>query len=840
VDIGNIRTINIEQEMRRSYLDYAMSVIVQRALPDARDGLKPVQRRILYAMHDMGLRPNTRYRKSAGIIGEVLKSFHPHSDDAVYDALVRMAQDFSLRYPLVDGQGNFGSVDGDGAAAMRYTEAKLAQIADEILEDINRDTVDFRPNYDDSAREPVVLPGKLPNLLINGASGIAVGMATNIPPHNITEICDGLIYLIDNSEATVEDLMHYITGPDFPTGGQILGREGIAAAYATGRGRVVMRAKAHIDESERANAYSIIVTELPYQVNKANLLEKIAELVRAGRITGIHDLRDESDRTGMRVVIELKRDAQPRKVLNNLFKFTAMQQTFGVNMVSLADGVQPRVLSLKRTMQIYIEHRQVVITRRTEFELRRARRRAHILEGLKIALDHLDEVINTIRRSRTAESARTNLMKSFSLSEEQATAILDMQLRRLAALERRRIDEELAELMKEIARLEDLLATPAKILGLIKDDLAELRDKYGDERRTRIIDATGDLSDEDLIPEVDVIVTLTQRGYVKRLPGDTYRTQRRGGRGVTGLTMTEQDDIQHLVSTNTHHALLFFTNRGKVYQLKVHELPDSGRTAKGMPIVNLISMQPNESVTAVLPVDSFSDASYLFFITRNGRVKRTALDQFASVRASGLIALSLDDDDELAWVRMTSGSDEMILITRDAQSIRFPEDDVRPMGRPAAGVIGIRMDSGDYVVAADVIHSGNREHALLTVSTAGLGKRTKLKEFRIQGRGGSGIIAMKLTNGSKVAGAAVVHDTHDIVLISTAGVVIRTKTDQISTVGRSTQGVQVMKVGSGVEVASMTVLEESEQAAIEVLEPIVANADSQPTNGRKPRRVTAE
>ena len=812
---ANVQQITIDQEMRRSYLDYAMSVIVQRALPDVRDGLKPVQRRILYAMQEMGVRSNSRYRKSAGIVGEVLKSFHPHSDQAVYDALVRMVQEFSLRYPLVDGQGNFGSVDGDGAAAMRYTESRLASIADELLADIDKDTVDFRANYDDSAQEPTVLPGKLPNLLINGASGIAVGMATNIPPHNLTEVCDGLTHLIDNPDATVEDLNQFVTGPDFPTGGLILGREGIAAAYATGRGRVVMRAKAHIDHSDRANCFAIFVTELPYQVNKATLIEKIAAHVRSGRLQGIHDLRDESDRTGMRIVIDLKRDAQPKKVLNNLYKFTAMQQTFGVNMVALVDGEQPRVLSLRRSMQLYIEHRQEVIKRRTEYELARARRRAHILEGLKIALDNLDEIIATIRRSRTAESARSNLMRGFGLTEVQATAILDMQLRRLSALERRKIDEEYAELIKEIARLEALLASEEQILGVIKDDLAAIREKFGDVRRTRIVEAEGDLTDEDLIPEIDVVVTLTQRGYVKRLPNDTYRTQRRGGRGVTGLKMTEKDDIQHLITASTHDSLLFFTSRGRVYQLKVHELPDAGRTAKGMPIVNLISLESDEYITALMPIRDFDDG-YLFFCTRNGRVKRTTVGQFSSVRATGLIAVSLDDDDELAWVRYSSGDGTVILVTQNGKGIRFAEEDVRPMGRPAAGVIGIRMDDDDRVVAAEVVKPDTENVTLLTVSTLGLGKRTVLDEFRLQGRGGQGMIAMKLPAGARIAGAAVVEEDADAMLISSEGVVIRIPVAQISVIGRSTQGVSVMRVADGTEVASLTVFTESEQAEVEI------------------------
>jgi len=809
VEIGNIRPVNIDSEMRRSYLDYAMSVIVQRALPDVRDGLKPVQRRILYGMSEMGLRANTRYRKSAGIVGEVLKSYHPHSDTAVYDALVRMVQDFSLRYPLAQGQGNFGSVDGDGAAAMRYTETKLSAIAEEMLQDIDKDTVDFKPNYDDQTNEPKVLPAKLPNLLVNGASGIAVGMATNIPPHNLTEVCNGIIHLIDNPDANVEDLMQFISGPDFPTGATILGREGIMAAYATGRGRVVIRANAFIEESARANRYAIIVNELPYQVNKAALIEKIAELVKAGRLDGIHDLRDESDRNGMRIVIELKREAQPRKVLNNLYKHTALQTSFGVNALALVDGEQPRVLTLRRILQLHIEHRQEILTRRTQYELERARRRAHILEGLIIAFDNLDAIIKTIRASRTSESARSNLMKDYKLSEVQATAILDMQLRRLAALERKKIEDEYREVMKEIARLEDVLANPVKILALIKDDLNHLKEKFGDARRTRIVDDPGELSDEDLIPEVDVIVTLTNRGYVKRIPDDVYKTQRRGGRGVTGLTMREADGVQHLLAANSHDALLFFTDRGRVFQVKVHELPDAGRTAKGVPIINLISILPNEAIATMMPIKDFSAGGYLFFCTRKGRIKRTSLDQFSSVRSSGLIAIGLDEDDELAWVRTTSGDDEIILVTEQAKSIRFHEEDARSMGRQAAGVNGIRLAAGDRVMAADVIDAETREFDLLTVSDSGFGKRTQLSEFNRQYRGGQGVTAMKLTaKNGKVAGAYIVNIDQELMLISTAGVVIRMPVKQISRYGRQTQGVSVMRLGSGEKVASLTVLSE--------------------------------
>jgi DNA gyrase subunit A len=824
--------------MKRSYLDYAMSVIVQRALPDVRDGLKPVQRRILYGMSEMGMRANGRYRKSAGVVGEVLKSFHPHSDTAVYDALVRMVQDFSLRYPLASGQGNFGSVDGDGAAAMRYTETKLSAIAEEMLLDIDKNTVDFKPNYDDQTREPKVLPARLPNLLVNGASGIAVGMATNIPPHNLTEVCNGLIHLIDNPEATVEDLMKFITGPDFPTGATILGREGIAAAYATGRGRVVIRANAFIEETNRGR-YAIIVTELPYQVNKSALIEKIAELVKLGRLDGIHDLRDESDRNGMRIMIELKREAQPRKVQNNLYKHTALQSSFGVNTLALVDGVQPRVLPLKRVLQLYIEHRQEILTRRTEYELERAKRRAHILEGLKIALDNLDAIIKTIRESRTSESARTNLMKGFSLSEVQATAILDMQLRRLAALERKKVEDEYRELLKEIARLEDLLANPGKILLLIKDDLAYLKEKYGDERRTRITDADGEISDEDLIPEVNVLVTLTHRGYVKRIPDSIYRTQRRGGRGVTGVRMRESDGVQHLVAANTHDSLLFFTNRGRVFQMKAYDLPDAGRTAKGMPIVNLLGLLPDESITTVLPVRNFENGQYLFFCTRHGRVKRTSLDQFSSVRSTGLIAIGLDDEDELAWVRITSGEDDIILVTEQAKAIRFDETDARPMGRPAAGVMGIRLGKGDRVMAVDVIDSALADKDLLIISENGFGKRTALSEFNVQHRGGQGVTAIKLSaRNGKVAGAQIADPDEELMLMSQEGIVIRMRIEQISRYGRQAQGVSVMKLGAGDRVVSMTVLsEQSEEsdALIDTLTELDASENEPKPNGRKPR-----
>ncbi|MDP9352499.1 MAG: DNA gyrase subunit A, partial [Chloroflexota bacterium] len=698
MEIGIVRPRSIDEEMRSSYLDYSMSVIVARALPDVRDGLKPVHRRVLYAMQQLGLASNTRYRKSAGIVGEVLKLYHPHGESSVYDTLVRMAQDFSLRYPLVDGQGNFGSVDGDSAAAMRYTEAKLTRLAEELLQDIEKETVDFGDNYDGSAREPLVLPGKLPNLLVNGSAGIAVGMATNIPPHNLNEICDGIAHLIDHPDATVEELVRIVPGPDFPTGGVILGREGVAAAYGTGRGKVLVRAQSHFEEI-RGNRYAIIVTELPYQVNKAALIERIADLVREEKLAGISDLRDESDRKGMRIVIELKREAQPQKMLNALYKFTALQTTFGVNSLALVDGTVPRMLTLKQMMKLYVEHRQHVIKRRTEYELRRARAREHVLEGLKIALDNLDAVISTIRSSRSAEAARSELMRAFSLTEIQAQAILDLQLRRLAALERKKIEDELTDVRKLIARLEGILASPAKVLRMIKDDLKELKEKYGDARRTLILDQSGDISEEDMIPNVEVAVSVTDRGYIKRLPRDTYRAQRRGGRGITGMGTREADVVDHMLVCNTHDSLLFFTNRGKVFQLKAHEIPDAGRTAKGLPLINLISLEPKERVTEVIAIRSFEKDLYLTSITQGGKIKRTKLSEFAAVRANGLIAMTLEPGDEMSEVRLSSDADDIIVLSALGQGIRFHASQVRAMGRPAAGVNAMKLAAGDHIVA---------------------------------------------------------------------------------------------------------------------------------------------
>jgi DNA gyrase subunit A len=808
MEIGTVRLINIDNEMRTSYLDYSMSVIVQRALPDVRDGMKPVQRRVLYAMHEMGLRHSNRHRKSAGIVGEVLKNFHPHSDTAVYDALARMAQPWSLRYPLVDGQGNFGSVDGDAPAAMRYTEARMAAITEELLRDIEKNTVDYKPNYDDSMREPTVLPARLPALLLNGAAGIAVGMATNIPPHNLGELCDAITFLVDNPEGSFEQLLEIVQGPDFPTGGMILGREGIKQAYATGKGRVVMRAKAFIEESPRGNRYQIIVTELPYQVNKATLVERMAQLVKDGVVDGISDLRDESDRNGMRIVIELKREAQPRKVLNNLYKHSAMQSTFGVNMLALVDGKQPRVLTLKRAIQHFIEHRQEVIRRRTNFELEKAKQRAHILEGLRIALDHIDAIIATIRNSRTTESARTNLMKAYNLSELQANAILDIRLARLAQLERKKIDDEYKEVRKLIRDLEALLADEAKVLAVIKEDMQFLKEKYADPRRTVIREGDGELSDEDLIAEVPILLTLTSKGYVKRLPPDTYRTQHRGGRGVSGMTMREEDDVQHILTCSTMDNLLFFTNQGRCYSMKAHELPEASRTAKGTAIVNLLSLQPDEWVTMPMAVKDFSDARYLVLATRKGKIKRTQLSQFAQVRVNGLIAVGLEEGDELAWVRMSKGNQDIIIVTAQGKSIRFSEEDARPMGRPAAGVTAVRLAAGDMVVGMDVVEPG---HDLVFVSANGFGKKTSIDEYPRQGRGGGGVIAMRVTDKTGLlVGARMVKGEDNLMMITSKGIVIRIQGEQISRIGRATQGVTLMKVGARDRVIAMALVDSTE------------------------------
>ncbi len=807
MEIGIVRPVSITSEMRSAYLSYAMSVIVSRALPDARDGLKPVQRRILYGMWDMGFRANSSYKKSARIVGDVLGKMHPHGDSSVYDALARLAQPWNLRYMLIDGQGNFGSVDGDPPAAMRYTEARLSTIAEELLLDIDKNTVDFRDNFDGSYKEPTVLPALLPNLLLNGAAGIAVGMATNIPPHNLSELCNAISYLIENPEATVEDLIKLIPGPDFPTAASILGTEGILAAYSTGRGQITLRAKAHIEEGSRG-AYNIVVTELPYQVNKARLQERMAELAKERKIEGVRDVRDESDRTGMRLVIILKQDAQPKKVLNALYKHTQMQTTFGINMLALVEeGRQPKVLTLKRMLQEYIGHRQVVIRRRTEFDLAKARDRAHILEGLKVALDNLDEVIRTIRESRTADSAKNNLIRNFSLSERQSQAILDMQLRRLAALERKKIEDEYKELVKLIAELEGILATPRRVLDLIQADLTHLREKFGDERRTRIVpDVSGEVSDEDLIPDIRVLISFTDRGYIKRQNADTYRTQRRGGRGIKGMVTREQDIVRHLLTCGSLDNLLFFTDKGKVYQLKAHEVPDSSRTAKGLPLVNLISLEPGEQVTSMLAVQNF-DGEFLVMATHKGKIKRTQLREYSQVRSNGLIAIGLEDGDKLGWVQVSTGKEDVVMTTVRGQTARFKQSEVRPMGRPATGVNGINLDDDDRVISMQLVLA---DHDLFVVTTKGIGKRTKLEDYPTKGRATGGVITMKLRPGDQIAGAAIVNERSVLTFISTGGMMMRTPADDVAQLGRITQGVIVVNLGARDGVAALSVEEPEE------------------------------
>ncbi len=818
MEIGTVTTIDINREMRNSYLDYAMSVIVSRALPDARDGLKPVHRRILYAMHDMGIRYNTPHRKSARIVGEVLGKYHPHGDSSVYDAMVRMAQDFSMRYMLVDGQGNFGSIDGDSAAAMRYTEARLGRIANELLEDIDKNTVEFVPNFDDSLPEPDLLPARLPNLLLNGSSGIAVGMATNIPPHNLSEVCDAIIHLIDHQddweEVTLDDLMQFVKAPDFPTGGQILGIEGIRNAYATGRGRVIIRGVAEIEELPgKPDRQRINIKELPFQVNKAMLIERIAELATSGVIPDISDLRDSSDRQGISIIVELKRGTQPMKVLNQLFKHTALQTTFGVQMLALVDK-QPRLLSLKRALQIHIDHRLEVITRRTQFDLDKAMKRQHILEGLLIALDHLDEVIETIRRSNDADEARNQLVSRFGLTEVQATAILDMQLRRLAALERQKIDDEYREISAHIEYLLGLLADKAKILALIKEDLLALKEQYGDARRSQIaygLDA--DINMEDLIKDEDVFISITQRGYVKRTPVTAYRLQGRGGKGLIGMTTRDQDQLEHLFAAGTLNTILFFSNFGKVYAIKAYEIPELDRTAKGTNLMNILPLLPEEKITAALPVVDFDDAEYLIMVTCNGRIKRVEINQFNNVRPSGLIAISLDDGDQLNWVKLTHGEQDIILVSEQGRGIRFSEEDVRPMGRGAAGVKAMSLDDWDRIAGADVVTPGDD---LLIITEKGYGKRTPLDEYRQQGRYGQGVGAMVLSpeRTGKIVSARVVTAGDEITCISTNGIILRTEADTISQQSRLTQGVRVMELRPGNSVASVAVLREGKLSRV--------------------------
>ncbi|ARK28400.1 DNA gyrase subunit A [Halalkalibacter krulwichiae] len=797
-DQSRVKERNISQEMKSSFMDYAMSVIVSRALPDVRDGLKPVHRRILFAMNELGMTSDKAYKKSARIVGEVIGKYHPHGDSAVYETMVRMAQDFSYRYMLVDGHGNFGSVDGDSAAAMRYTEAKMSKISMELVRDINKDTIDYQDNYDGSEREPVVLPARFPSLLVNGAAGIAVGMATNIPPHQLGEVIDGVLALSKDRDLTIQDLMEYIPGPDFPTGAEILGRSGIRKAYQTGKGSITLRAKSFIEEHN--GKPRIIFTEIPYQVNKARLIEKIAELVRDKKIEGITDLRDESDRNGMRIVIELRRDANANVLLNNLYKQTALQSSFGINLLALVDG-QPKVLNLKECLEHYLDHQVVVIRRRTAFELRKAEARAHILEGLRIALDHLDEVINLIRASQTTEIARNGLMERFELSYEQAQAILDMRLQRLTGLERDKIEGEYQELIARIAELKAILADNEKVLEIIREELLEVKEKFNDERRTVISMSEEQFEDEDLIPRTNIAITISHNGYIKRLPISTYRAQKRGGKGIQGMGTNDNDFVQHLFTTSSHHTILFFTNKGKVYRLKGYEIPELGRTAKGIPIINLLQIEQGEYVSTVIPIEEFTDDTYLFFLTKYGVAKRTELSSFANIRKGGLFAITLRDEDELHGVRLTDGNQELIIGTKQGMSIRFPETDVRLMGRTAAGVKGITLGEDDHVVGMDIIEEG---HDVLIVTEKGYGKRTPIDEYRIQSRGGKGIKTCNITdrNGSLVS-LKIVSSNHDIMIITVSGVIIRTQVEGISTTGRNTQGVTLIRVNEGEEVATV-------------------------------------
>ena len=811
--IGQIEPRALVTEMQESYLDYAMSVIVARALPDVRDGLKPVHRRILYAMWTIGLRPGTKYRKSATVVGEVLGKYHPHGDVAVYDSMVRLAQDFAMRYTLVDGQGNFGSMDGDSAAAMRYTESRLDKISAEMLTDIEKNTVDFAPNYDGSHQEPRVLPAKLPNLLLNGTVGIAVGMATSIPPHNLTEVIDATTHLIDHPQATVDDLTNFVKGPDFPTGGIIYSQADIKSTYATGKGAIVMRAKAEIVEG-KGSSFNIIVTEMPYQVNKATLIERIAELVRDKKLEGIRDLRDESNREGVRVVIELKKDAYPKKVLNRLFTLTQLQETFHVNMLALVDGIQPRVLTLKMMLEEYLKHRQVVVRRRTEYELDVAKKRDHILKGLLIALANIQDVIRTIQKSKDKDEAKVNLIKKFTLSDLQAAAILDMRLQQLANLESLKIEQEHKEKLTLIKDLETLLASPKKILGVIKQELVTIRQQYGDERKTEIVKgAVGTFSQEDLIPNEATVVVLTTDGYVKRLSPEKFKTQSRGGKGVIGLTTKEEDQVSHFFSTTTHADILFFTTTGRLFQMKAYDVPAASRTAKGQAIVNFLQLTGEEKVTNVLSMEDLTPFKYLLMVTKNGVIKKVDLEEFKNIRRSGLIAIKLKAGDRLRWVKPTSGKDHIMLVTSNGQSIRFQESTVRPMGRSASGVRGMKMKGADEIVGMDVMDQGQAdEHEqLMIVMANGFGKRTGVSAYKVQGRGGSGIKTAKITDKTgKITSATIVNGkdlTQDMIVISQKGQVIRLPLKSISVLGRDTQGVRIMKFSDPKDrVASVTLV----------------------------------
>ena len=826
---GQRLPVNIEDQMRESYMDYAMSVIIGRALPDARDGLKPVHRRILYAMFSEGLVHNRRYSKCAGVVGEVLKRYHPHGDSAVYDALVRLAQEWNLRYPLIDGQGNFGSIDGDSPAAYRYTECRLTELAEELLADIDKETVTFVPNFDDSTQEPLVLPSKVPNLLINGSAGIAVGMATNIPPHNLGEVCDALVALIEHPELTVDELMRYIPGPDFPTAGFICGQGPIREAYREGRGILTVRARATVETDEKTGRSSIIVTEIPYQVNKARLIGQIAELVRERKLDGIagDGLRDESDRDGMRIVIELKRDAVAEVLLNQLYKHTALQESFGVNMLAIVEG-RPKLLSLKDALQVFLKHRREVVVRRTVYDLRKAEERLHILAGLKIAIEHLDEAIGIIRAAVDPATARERLMATFALSQLQAQAILDMRLQRLTGLERDKVVAEYAETEKAIVGYRAILADEREVAKIIADELRALREKYGDERRTRIVDEAAAISVEDLIVEEDMVVTISHEGYIKRNAVALYRAQRRGGRGKIGATTREEDFVEHLFVASTHSYLLFFTTSGKVFWLKVHEIPQAGRAARGRSITNVLSLKPEEKLSAFLPVREFQEGRYVLFATRRGLVKKTDLMQYASPRPSGIIAIALEEGDEVIGVRLTDGSREAILSTRDGQAIRFKEDEARPMGRDTYGVRGMKLDAGDEVVSLDLVEPGA---TLLAVSENGYGKRTEMEEYRLTRRGGKGIITMKTTDKTgRVIGVRMVTDDDQIMLVTSGGKVIRLRVNEIRVIGRNTQGVRLIDLEQGERVASVARLAEREDEG-EVKDEPVPPVDPDPTAG---------
>ncbi len=811
-EIGLITPASLVEEMQKSYLEYAMSVIVSRALPDVRDGLKPVHRRVLYAMWNIGLRHTAKFRKSAHVIGEVMAKYHPHGDASIYDAMVRMAQDFSMRYPLVHGQGNFGSMDGDNAAAMRYTEAKLTAVAEEMLFDIEKDTVNFIPNYDGSHEEPTVLPSKLPNLLLNGTMGIAVGMATSIPPHNLSELCDGLAKLIAEPDATVEDLADIIKGPDFPTGGIIYNKRDILTAYSTGKGGIVMRAKAEIQEG-KSDQFKIVITEVPYSTNKATLVEKIADLVQEKKIEGIKDLRDESNKDGVRVVVDLKKDAYPKKVLNKLFQMTELQTTFHVNMLALVDGIQPRVLTIKNVLEEFIKHRQVIIKRRTEFDLNKAKDRAHILEGLSMALDKIDLIIKTIRASKDKDEAKTNLISKFKFTDRQAVAILEMKLQQLANLERQKIEDELKEKMALIKELESILASKSRIMKIIADETLAIKEKYGQPRRTQIV-AGGikEFTTEDLIPNEATIIMVTSDGYIKRLPPDTFHQQSRGGKGVIGTATREEESVQNLVATNTHDNILFFTNRGRVFQLMAYDIPQASRTAKGQALINFLQLAPNEKVTALLGMNDLSNIKYLVMTTTRGNIKKTALEDFANVRRSGLIAIKLKPDDNLEWVLPSDGSDEIMIATKQGQAIRFKEKDVREMGRTASGVRGMRLKSGDEVIGMDIVDPKNKSLAFLTVGENGVGKRTELDEYKVQGRGGSGIKTAEITaktgnlTFAKVVDAVEAKEK-DLLIMSAKGQVIRLPFGSINSSGRATQGVRLMRFKEdGDKVSSVTLM----------------------------------